>query len=149
MVPRNRAIEMEARTGVGGGGEGCTRYHVWAVVIPGMTVDPRIPAVLGRGMSGFHRPGRHCLLAPSAKRNVRVFGDSREGCAVSYYCNQEPLVRRTCLWTTASMRSCNFWCGHFRRQQWGYCVSASWVPCHKHYAIRSLLLCEVKVLRPA
>ena len=25
-----------------------------------MTVDPRIPTMPGRNMSGFHRPGRHC-----------------------------------------------------------------------------------------
>ena len=25
-----------------------------------MTIDPRIPAMPGRSMSGFHRPGRHC-----------------------------------------------------------------------------------------
>ena len=26
-----------------------------------MAIDPRIPAMPGRSMSGFHRPGRHCL----------------------------------------------------------------------------------------
>ena len=40
------------------GGRGCThamhgRSHV--------TIDPRIPTMLGRSTSGFHRPGRHCL----------------------------------------------------------------------------------------
>ena len=25
------------------------------------TIDPRIPTMPGRSMSGFHRPGRHCL----------------------------------------------------------------------------------------
>ena len=25
-----------------------------------MTIDLRTPAMPGRGMSGFHRPGRHC-----------------------------------------------------------------------------------------
>ena len=26
-----------------------------------MTIDPRIPTMPGRSISGFHRPGRHCL----------------------------------------------------------------------------------------
>ena len=26
-----------------------------------MIIDLRIPTIPGRGMSGFHRPGRHCL----------------------------------------------------------------------------------------
>ena len=26
-----------------------------------MTIDPHIPTIPGRSMSGFHRPGRHCL----------------------------------------------------------------------------------------
>ena len=26
-----------------------------------MTIDPRIPTIPGRSMSGIHRPGRHCL----------------------------------------------------------------------------------------
>ena len=26
-----------------------------------MTIDPRIPTMPGRSMSGFHRPGRHYL----------------------------------------------------------------------------------------
>ena len=26
-----------------------------------MTIDLRIATMLGRGASGFHRPGRHCL----------------------------------------------------------------------------------------
>ena len=26
-----------------------------------MTIDCRIPTIPGRSMSGFHRPGRHCL----------------------------------------------------------------------------------------
>ena len=32
-----------------------------------MTIDPRIPAMPGRSTPSFHRPGRHCLLAPGAK----------------------------------------------------------------------------------
>ena len=42
-----------------------------------MTIDPRIPTMPGRSMSGFHRPGRHCLHQ-SAKRR-EVFGESPEG----------------------------------------------------------------------
>ena len=26
-----------------------------------MTIDPRTPTMPGRSMSGFHRPGRHCM----------------------------------------------------------------------------------------
>ena len=34
-----------------------------------MTVDPRIPTMLGRSTSGFHQPDRHCLhQARSAER---------------------------------------------------------------------------------
>ena len=43
-----------------------------------MAIDPRIPTMLGRSVSGFHRPGRHRLLAPSAKRR-EVSGESQEG----------------------------------------------------------------------
>ena len=35
---------------------------------------------------------------------------------------------------TASMDSVIFWCCHFRRQQWVYYVTASWVPYHIHTA---------------
>ena len=38
-----------------------------------------------------------------------------------------------------------FRCGHFQRQQWVYYVTASWVPYHKHYTIRSFPLCGVNV----
>ena len=43
---------------LGGGGEGGTQF------VHGrsrMTMDPRIPTLLGRSTSGFHQPGRHCL----------------------------------------------------------------------------------------
>ena len=35
--------------------EGCTHF------MQGCTIDPRIPTKLRRSMSGFHRPGRHCM----------------------------------------------------------------------------------------
>ena len=43
-----------------------------------MAIDPRIPTMLGRCVSGFHRPGRHRLLVPSAKRR-EMSGESHEG----------------------------------------------------------------------
>ena len=43
-----------------------------------MTIDSRIPKVPGRSTPGFHRPGRHCLYAPSTKRR-EVLGESHEG----------------------------------------------------------------------
>ena len=37
----------------------------------GMAVDPRVSPMLGRGASGFHQPGRHCLhRAQSAVRQT-------------------------------------------------------------------------------
>ena len=42
-----------------------------------MTIEPRIPTMPGRGMSGFHRP-RQTLLAPSEWRR-EVEGESHEG----------------------------------------------------------------------
>ena len=44
-----------------------------------MAIDPRIRTTLGRSTSGFHRPGRHCLLPPSAKRNVRCWASRMTG----------------------------------------------------------------------
>ena len=48
-----------------------------------MTIDPRIPTMPGRSTSGFHRPGRCCLLHQSAKHR-EVFSESHEGWALSY-----------------------------------------------------------------
>ena len=47
-----------------------------------MIIDPRIPTMPGRSTPGFHRPGRHCLLALSAKRR-EVFSESHKGWAAS------------------------------------------------------------------
>ena len=44
-----------------------------------MTLDPCIPTMLGRSTSGLHRPGRYCLLAPSATRNVRCWASRMKG----------------------------------------------------------------------
>ena len=52
-------------------------YSISCMVGSRMTVDPRIPTTPGRSVSGFHRPGRHCLQ-PSAKRR-EVSGESHEG----------------------------------------------------------------------
>ena len=60
-----RASELEERVRVkswGGGRVGvgaCTQFLCMAVVV--LTIDPRIPTLPGRSMSGFHRAGRHCL----------------------------------------------------------------------------------------
>ena len=56
-----------------GGGGGIT--HVMAGVR--MIIDPCIPATPERSTSGFHRPGRHCLLAPTATRR-EMLGVSHE-----------------------------------------------------------------------
>ena len=47
-----------------------------AVVVP-MTIDPRIPKIPGRGTSGFHRSGRHCLH--KARSAVRCFSIRMKG----------------------------------------------------------------------
>ena len=48
--------------GNGGGGEweggGCTQFVHGRNPV---TIDPRIPSMPGRNMSGFHQSGRHCL----------------------------------------------------------------------------------------
>ena len=52
---------------------GCTQFvHGRSRV----TIDPRIPTMLGRSTSGFHQPGRHCMHQ-SAKRR-EVFGESHQ-----------------------------------------------------------------------
>ena len=42
-----------------------------------------------------------------------------------------------------------FRCGHVRREQRGYYVTASWVPYHEHYVIRPFPLCGLNVFHPA
>ena len=71
-----------------------------------MTIDPRIPAMPGRGTSGFHRPDGHCL------HQMR----SAEGCSASHMKGKlHPIILRTacetnigtlcvisCIWMTTS-----------------------------------------------
>ena len=55
IVRKSRSGKIGER--MGGVGE-CTQF------VHGrsrMTIDPRIPTMPGRSMSGFHQPGRHCL----------------------------------------------------------------------------------------
>ena len=52
-----------------------------------MTIDPRIPTMPGRSMSGFHRPGRHCLH--QARSAVRCPASCMKG---------EPHPTKNCLW---------------------------------------------------
>ena len=59
-----------------------------------MTIDPRNPAVPGLSMSGFHRPGRHCL--PLARSAVKCPVSRTKG-----ELHHMLLVRRTCIWMTA------------------------------------------------
>ena len=87
-----------------------------------MAIDPRIPTMSGRSMSGFHRPGRHCLHQ-ARNAAVRCSVSRMKGELHSY---QEPLVRRTCIWMTAATSECHFWHGRFQRQQWEYYVAALW-----------------------
>ena len=64
-----------ARVGEGGGGGG-----VVLIFMDGrscMTIGPRILTMPGRSLSGFHRPGRHCLH--QARSAGRVLGESHEG----------------------------------------------------------------------
>ena len=44
-----------------------------------MTIDLRIPTMPGRSTSSFHRPGRHCLLAPSFAKHREVVDESHGG----------------------------------------------------------------------
>ena len=63
-----------------------------------VTVDPRVLTMPGRSMSGFHRPGRHCLH--QARSAVRCSASRMKG---ELHPTNKSLVRRTCIWTTASM----------------------------------------------
>ena len=45
----------------GGGGVGGGVYSILMHGRSPMAIDPGIPTLPGRSMSGFHRPGRHCL----------------------------------------------------------------------------------------
>ena len=95
---------------------------------------PSHPYNAGTEHVGFS-PTRQTLLATSLKRR-EVFGESHEGTAS---CGK-PLVRRTCTWMPASRSQFIFPRDHFQGQQWGYCVTASWTPYHKHYTMRSFPL---------
>ena len=77
------AAEMAVAPGEGGGGRGGVVLN-WRYVLDlmygrsRMPIDPRIPTVSGRSMSGFHRPGRHCLH--QVRSAVRCpSGQSHEG----------------------------------------------------------------------
>ena len=60
-VPLGRGVGKGSRAIVGGrGGGGVCSISCMAVVVC-LTIDPRMPTMLGRSMSGFHRPGRCCL----------------------------------------------------------------------------------------
>ena len=62
------------------------------------TIDPRITTTPGHRTSGFHWPGTHCLLAPSANSR-EVTGGSHEGRA----CTLLGTARDAdVLWMTAS-----------------------------------------------
>ena len=71
--------------------EGCTHaVHDCSRI----TVDLRMPTLLGRITSGFHQPGRHCLH--QVRNHVRCLASCmRDGRAVDS--SQEALVRRTFL----------------------------------------------------
>ena len=58
-----------------------------------VAVDPRIPTMPGRGVSGFHRPGTDTSCTKrEGKREVS--GETHEGWAASY---EEPILRRSFL----------------------------------------------------
>ena len=74
-----RSRDVDRGEGRGGGGGVLERRYVIDLMHgrSRMTVDPRIPTIPRRSMSGFYRPGRHCLQ-PSAKHR-EVSGESHGG----------------------------------------------------------------------
>ena len=104
-----------------------------------MTVDPRIPTVPGRSMSGFHQPGRHCLH--QARSAVRCSASRMEGelhpsksRSAAHKTDFGTLCLLSCLWLTASMRSTLFYgvATSETAMNGYYYVTASWVPYHIH-----------------
>ena len=75
-------MPVPSTSGVGGGGGGGVLDRRDALDLmhgcSRRTIDPRIRTMSGWSTSGFHRPGRHCWLAPSAKHR-EMFRESHEG----------------------------------------------------------------------
>ena len=62
-----------------------------AVILRDM--DPRIPTMPGRSMSGFHRRGRHCLCQPRSTVRCSASYVEREEGGGSRVCNRMRLDR--------------------------------------------------------
>ena len=78
MRDRSRMTGRREGSGVRGGvysvGE---MYLISCMAVVLLTIDPRIPTTPGRSMSGFHRPGRHCLH--QARSAVRCWASRVKG----------------------------------------------------------------------
>ena len=112
----------------GAGRGGCTR------VVNGrsrMAVDPRIPTMPGRSMSGFHQTGRHCLH--QARSTVRSWTSRMKGDVHPSKSRSQDGLRHLVptfllMDDGANEFRCVYWCDHSRGSNGYYYVTASWAP---------------------
>ena len=100
-----------------------------------MIMVPRIPTILGRSTSGFHRPGRTCLH--QARRAVRCWARLMNG--ELHHVTQEPLLRPPFLhWMTRPTKSWDRTQVSFQQAQWSLglyrksCLGFQWQSCFEH-----------------
>ena len=103
-----------------------------------MTVDPRIPTMPGRSMSGFHRPGRYCLLEDSNKYIPAL---------LSWHTPGVFLEQALLAWPHATRRSCAGGGGavmmtlaHDRKNTAASCATLLLQPCYSYYHSAKRLL---------
>ena len=109
-----------------------------------MTIDPRIPTLPGRSKSGFHRRGRHCKH--HARSAVRCSASCMKG-------ELHPTENRlwgglSSIWMTTTETMIFFPVWPLPETAMGLLCTASWVPYHKRYVIRSFALCGLKLSPP-
>ena len=79
--------------------------------------DPRIPKMPGRSMSGFHRPGLHCLRQPRNAVGCSASRITGVNCILLTTASERDfgtLCALSCIWTTASTGG---WVGGCRRKK--------------------------------
>ena len=140
-----------ARTVVGRRGKWCPpfvrgRSH--------MTIDPRIPTMLGRSTSGFHQPRRHGLH--QARSAVRCTSSrmKRAKCILprtTRYTDVGTLYLLSCFWMTAPMSHKLFSGVATPETAMGNLLCKCFVGAlpYSHYVMRSFPLCGVRVLHTA
>ena len=109
-----------------------------------MTVDPRIPIMLGRSTSGVYQPGRHCLH--QARSAVRCSASRMKGELHPSKNRSSDGLRHlmpTCSWMTAPMSYFVFFGAATPETAMGILLCNCLVGAlpYSHYVMRSLPLC--------